>query len=198
MAGLINRDIDKGIPLKNLKMEEFNSPSLKKQKMDTHEDSGFQIGGGNKFVCPICHKRYARKWTLQRHIETDHKPKEAEESADESDSETDKVDKENEESDDDSDFSEESEPLSDKNIDCLLHMVGAAELGKLGLTTAALRCFISKDEKEESLEEDIEPSCLRMLKEMLLATKEKDFNLTEDLYIDVLNAIDEAAKGNDE
>jgi hypothetical protein len=95
--------------------------------------------------------------------------------------------------------SDQGDELPLNTINNLLHMVGAAELGKVELTTDALRVFITdeKSQDEENENETSEPEnigsvAIRFLKELLIAAKEKEILLSKSLYSDILDAIDKS------
>ena len=241
-GGLFTTAPDFVLPLKR-RTDEDSEKAPHKKKKRRHED---QIGGGDSnFNCPVCGKGYARKWTLERHLQT-HKDEEngpesdEEENEDEAesrddgnesddeesdengdeeeeniDSESDEENEDEEEEDDssseksDSDEDEEEgddeENISSKTIDCLLHMIGAAELGKLDLNTDALRVFITdkKCDKNEDEDEQDEPQhigsvAVRFLKELMVAAKDEEIRLSKSLYSDILNAIDKAGDSDED
>lgn len=87
------------------------------------------------------------------------------------------------------------------DINCHLQLVSAGELGKLQLTTDALRsCYsVFKSKTMQvgvEMDEDddhgyfLGEGILRMLKEMLLSAKHKHIMLTNEIYLSVLDAID--------
>jgi hypothetical protein len=170
--------------------------------------------------CDQCEKSFSRSWSLSRHKKSKHNDSEDSEMTNDSETEesgTDSSDNErngveSEESTNNSDTdnndtedsgtenseaeSEDAEIMTTETINCLLHMLGAAELGKLTVTTESLRCFISSDcsndEKEESDDGiEIENSAIRFLKDLLFAAKDEKIVLKTSLYFDILDAIDE-------
>ncbi|OXA42250.1 Retrotransposon-like protein 1 [Folsomia candida] len=96
-------------------------------------------------------------------------------------------------SEDESSEKEDQEAISEKNIDCLLHLIGAGELGKLEVTTESLQCFIKPEKcpKDEDVNSIVVSSLvLSLLKKLLIAAKRNDVFLTDTLYMDIINAIE--------
>jgi hypothetical protein len=178
-------------------------------------ERGLYVGGGSsipKHECLYCEKKYSRQWTLDRHMKThpeydeDSDEDEADsKKGDESESETEDDDnKEKSESDaeedDEMEVRDDDEIVPKSTVNCLLHMIGAADIGKLDLSTSALRCFVtkenSKDEEDENTD-TVGPNVIRFLKEMLIAVKVGDITLKKSLYQDILDAVDQAAEDDD-
>jgi hypothetical protein len=174
-------------------------------------DPAVQVGAG-KYQCETCGKRYARKWTMERHRLTHQESDDGSGSGSEGDDEDEEEggSEENEQesgiennsdeegSEDDGSEDEEEEPMSSNTIKCLLHMVGAAELGKLVIKTGALRVFVTDDKKNNEDDENelpvIGPTAIRFLKELLIAAQDDEIFLTKSLYSNILDAIDKAVE----
>lgn len=172
----------------------------KKRYRDDIPDPAVQVGGGG-YKCKTCGKRYARKWTMERHKLTHQDSSDRSESSGSDEEEGDDENEEEYGSEEENEESEEEEEesLSPSNIRCLLHMVGAAELGKIDLKTEALRVFVTVDEKCGDKEDDndhkppdVGPVAIRFLKELLIAAQYNEIFLTKSLYSSILDGIDKA------
>lgn len=179
MASSFTSDVDY-IPIKRAKNEKKNlSPAL-------------IIPGPSTFDCPVCGKKFARKWTLQRHM----KNHQHESEFSESDSEEETHDDEQEETQSEENETEKRTTVMPiHTIECLLHMVGAAEIGKLDISTSALRCFVTMEkclDAEDSITETIGRNAVLAIKEILIAAKLGEIELSVSLYLEILDAIDRA------
>ena len=151
--------------------------------------------------CHVCSRTFSRPWTLKRHIEKYH-PGDAQHGGGDGDEESMDEDKDNESAPETSaenlDYMEKLLPTME--IERIRHLVAIGELGDVKLNQRALLSFIpglpikeksvqdSDDEDEELYE--FRPQSLACLRELLSAARTRHLNLTRQLYVDIVNAMD--------
>lgn len=151
-----------------------------------------RLVGGGEYKCPTCGKVYVRKWTLERHLET-HKKDDSDDEDSEDDNGVEKSDSEQQEDESESD----DEEIPSAVIDCLLHALWTAEIGKTEVTTDSLRMFeASKAKGDEAA--SIGDTAIRSLKELLLAAKNGEIFLSKSLFSNILDGIDSAVEEDDD
>jgi len=161
-------------------------------------------GGKETFICPVCSQKFARTWTLNRHMNDKHPKTSDLESEKEDNSVVNDIEdvtsykpKPDKHRKNDNDL---EESLSKNSIDNVRHLLAIAEIGKIKVTRAALLSLIpgipcNYHKRADHISNGDFPyefrhQSLSALRELLLAVKFKQMILTKRLYIDIIDGLD--------